>query len=126
MPAYRSRIGSVQFLPPAPVVDLRVSNGSSVEAVEALIDSGADATCIPEHVAERLELQPISVLLVGGAGARAEDRLVYRAQSLKLEHVAVDNFAVIGMPIDYAIVGRDLMNGFRLRLDGPVLHFTIE
>lgn len=126
MPAYRSRIGSVQFLPPAPVVDLRVSNGSSVETVEAIVDSGADATCVPEQVAERLELQPISTLLVGGAGARAENRLVYRALSIGLEHIALDNFAVIGMPIDYGIVGRDLMNRFRVRLDGPALRFTIE
>ena len=101
MPAYRSRIGSVQFFPPAPVVDLRVSHGS-------------------------LELQPISILLVGGAGVRAENRIVYRAERLELENIATDNVAVIGMPIDYAIVGRDLMNRCRIQLDGPALHLTIE
>jgi hypothetical protein len=126
MPTYRSRIGSVQFLPPAPVVDLRVSGGSSVETVEALIDSGADATCIPEHVVERLELQPISILLVGGAGGTAENRFVYRALSLRLEHISLDNYAVIAMPIEYGIIGRDLMNRLRIRLDGPELRFAIE
>lgn len=77
-------------------------------------------------VVERLELQPISVLLVGGAVARAENRLVYRARSLRLAHIVVDNFAVIEMPIDDAIVGRDLLNRFRVLLDGPKLAFTIE
>jgi predicted aspartyl protease len=126
MPIYRSRIGSVQFIPPAPVADLRVSNGSSVETVEALVDSGADATCIPEHVAERLELQPISILLVGGAGAPAENRFVYRTLSLRLENIEFDNYAVIAMPIDYGIIGRDLINRLCVRLDGPALRFTIE
>jgi len=126
MPAYRSRIGSVQFLPPAPVVDLRVSQGSLVETVEALIDSGADSTCVPERLAEALELQPISILLVGGAGVPAENRIVYRTERLELEHIAINNFAVIAMPIEYAIIGRDFMNRYRIRLDGPVLRLTIE
>jgi hypothetical protein len=108
------------------VVELQVSNGSSVETVEALIDSGADATCIPEHVVERLELQPISILLVGGAGVSAENRFVYRALSLGLEHISLDNYAVIAMPIEYGIIGRDLMNRLRIRLDGPELRFAIE
>lgn len=126
MPTYRSRIGSVQFLPPAPVVDLRVSQGSAVETVEALIDSGADATCVPERLAEALELQPISILLVGGAGVQAENRIVYRTERLELEHIAIDNFAVIALPIQYAIIGRDLLNRYRVQLDGPALRLTIE
>ena len=43
--------------------------------MEALIDSGADSTCVPERLAEALELQPISVMLVGGAGIQAENRI---------------------------------------------------
>src|SRR3990172_9911098 len=100
MPPYRSRIGSVQFLPPAPVVDLRVSQGSLVETVEALIDSGADSTCVPERMAEALELQPISILLVGGAGVPAESRIVYRTERLELGQHAIDNFSPIAMPIE--------------------------
>ena len=79
MPEYRNRIGSVEFLPPAPVVNLRIQHEASEETLEALIDSGADLTCIPEKVAALLELQRISILLVTGAHGRSENRLVYRA-----------------------------------------------
>lgn len=126
MPVYRRQIGSVDFTPPAPVVEVRIIDGSSVETVEALVDSGADATCIPERVAEALELQPISVLRVGGADGGSEDRLVYRAESIQFEGQTLGNVALIGLPVSYAIVGRDLMNRFVIRLEGPSLHFTIE
>ena len=124
MPEYRNRIGSVEFLPPAPVVNLRIQHEASEETLEALIDSGADLTCI--KVAALLELQPISILLVAGADGRSENRLVYRAQSVTFESISLVNLAVVGMPIEYGIIGRDLMNKFVFRLDGPSLRFSIE
>ena len=126
MPEYRSQIGSVPFLPPAPVVELEITSESSGATLEALVDSGADSTCIPERVAAALELQPVSALLVGGADGRSENRLVYRAYSINFNGISLVNFAVIGMPIEYGIVGRDLMNKFMFRLNGPSLLFTIE
>ena len=126
MPEYRNRIGSVEFLPPAPVVNLRIHHEASEETLEALVDSGADLTCIPEKVAAVLELQPISILLVAGADGRSENRLVYRAHSITFESISLVNLAVIGMPIEYGIIGRDLMNRFVFRLDGPSLRFSIE
>ncbi len=126
MPEYRNRIGSVEFLPPAPVVNLRIQHDASEETLEALVDSGADLTCIPEKVAALLELQPISILLVAGADGRSENRLVYRAQSVTFESISLVNLAVVGMPIEYGIIGRDLMNKFVFRLDGPSLRFSIE
>ena len=52
--------------------------------------------------------------------------LSYRTERLELEHISINNFAVIAMPIEYAIIGRDFMNRYRIRLDGPVLRLTIE
>lgn len=96
-----------------------------METIEALVDSGADSTCIPETLAAELELQPISALLVGGAGSESQTRLVYRVHRIPFEGFAIANFAVIGMPIEYGILGRDLMNRFIFRLNGPSLRFTI-
>jgi hypothetical protein len=59
-------------------------------------------------------------------GAGAENRIVYRTEGLELEHIAIDNFAAIAMPIEYAILGRDFMNRYRIQLDGPGLRLTIE
>ena len=73
-----------------------------------------------------LELQPISILLGGGAGVPAENRIVYRTERLELENIAIDNFAVIAMPIETAIIGRDFMNRYSIRLDGPGLRLRIE
>lgn len=81
---------------------------------------------MPENLAATLELQPISVLLVSGADGNSENRLVYRAQAIRFDTVSVVNFPVIGMPVEYGIIGRDLMNNFVVRLDGPSLVFTIE
>jgi hypothetical protein len=52
--------------------------------------------------------------------------LSIRTERLDLEHISIDNFAVIAMPIDYAIIGRDLMNRYHILLDGPALRLTIE
>ena len=73
-----------------------------------------------------MELQPVAAFLVGGADGRSEKRLAYRAHSINFNGISLVNFAVIGMPIEYRIVGRDLMNKFVFRLNGPSLLFTIE
>jgi predicted aspartyl protease len=49
------------YIPSAPIVELRVTDGHTALSVSliALIDTGADATMVPIAVLERLKIEPI-------------------------------------------------------------------
>ncbi len=120
MPEYDANFAS----PPAPVARVTIRNASrnkSVTDVPMLIDTGADATLIPRALLPFLgiseeSLKPSEFSLIGFDGSRSPAILV----SAELEFLGKrlrGEYLLIEAP--YGVLGRDVLNLFRLIFDGP-------
>ncbi len=118
--------GSVD--PPAPVVELAVSafDGSVSLTARVLIDSGADISVLPETLVRALDLRRVGFAEVAGYGAEAVTRFVYSAQ-VRLPGSSADRLVrVLSWDSPEGLAGRDLLNHWRVVLDGPRRQLTVE
>ena len=111
------------YQPPAPVVSLSLrtldGRNQAVANVPALLDTGADVTLLPRWAVEQLGLTPQAD---GGVQLAWFDGSIRSAESVELEASFQGGrfqgrYAVIDQP--HGIVGRNLLNHFRLHFDGP-------
>ena len=89
----------------------------------ALIDTGADLWTLPPTAIQHLQLVPLDEIPV--ASYRGET--VLAATYLIRMHMGswtIDAVEIIAGGEEYAILGRDVLNQFRLVLDGP--HGVLE
>ena len=117
-----------QFSPPAPLVYVTVHSPDGkhhVEEFPAQIDPAADRTVIPLRLAEALALIPLGELPFGGLGGT-----IVRA---KTYHVRIGIRGMPAIPLNAAahheealvLLGRDVLNHYRILLDGPNLKAEI-
>jgi len=95
-------------------------------SVPAVIDTGADRTCIPRSVFAKLgELN----FEYGEVGVQGAVGVVERKQTfvvhLKFADCDFLDLEVIALEEDFALIGRDLLNQHRIVLDGPKSEFHI-
>ena len=105
--------------PPAPVVPLRITHPhlrDGAVVLSALIDTGADSTCIPVAVASRLRLPIVDVADVEGVGGL---RNRVRIHSARVEVATIRILASVVALGDEAIVGRDVLSRAFFCIDGP-------
>jgi hypothetical protein len=110
------------YTPPAPVarLTLRTPDGlKAVTDVPAVLDTGADVTLLPRWAVEQLGLTPET-----DAGVRLAwfDGSIRSAETVELEASFQGGrfrgrYALVDQP--HGIVGRNLLNHFRLLFDGP-------
>ena len=120
MPNYDADFAS----PPAPVARVIIRNplaGKSVTEVPLLIDTGADATLIPRAILPYLDideatLEPTGCSLVGFDGTMSPAILVPIMLEFLGKRVAGEYLLTEAR---YGILGRDVLNLFRLVFDGP-------
>jgi len=123
MPQYNTTVA-----PPAPILDVKVSNPHQpeVEGIdkEALIDSGAFMTAIPEDFVDKLDILPSreidGVKAYKGKGQKHYAYFVnvsFGEYSFYTEVLAVKRKNVL--------IGRDILNQLKLILDGKNLNFDI-
>jgi len=92
-----------------------VYEDQSVE-VEALIDSGASATLIPESVADQLALVPINkVVMRDFQGQVVGEKNVYH---IKVTIDSLDFDIDVAETAGFAIIGRDILNKINTTLYG--------
>ena len=118
---------STLFDPPAPAVDVEISTpGGDAErtAIRMLVDSGADMTCLPKSLVETLKsLRSGSIEVLGYSRRPRIRRTIYI--DFRVAGKRIEGVEVLPIESDYGLLGRDIINKFELRLDGPGLSLSI-
>jgi predicted aspartyl protease len=117
-----------QLTPPAPFahVTLRSVNGArELTDLPAQLDSGADRTVVPSQAVELLGLVPVRELDAHGvAGERM--RLPTFLVEVEIRQLQAMTMEVLASPHEpFVLLGRDILNQFRIVLEGPQLAFEI-
>ncbi len=109
---------------PAPEIELHAAipnNPSCTASVVSIVDTGAVKTCVPESFIERLRRDNLELdyrwAHATGPGGRIDVR-VYTVD-LKVGHTEFSDFEVIALSKSYGLIGRDILNAYRVILDGP-------
>jgi predicted aspartyl protease len=118
MPEYDSE----NFDPPAPVAYVTLRNpatGVSLSDVPMLIDTGADATLLPQEFVRQLGIEPDANTLVEVQGFNGEISLtkMVKLEIYFLERKFAGQFLLIDQPM--GILGRNILNSITIVLDGP-------
>jgi len=108
------------YNPAAPVLPITVcAPGEGVKRVttDALVDTGADITCVPGAIINALDAECASTYEVFGVnGVPIGFRDTY---FLEFEIMATRKLVEVIAVGDEPILGRNLINEFTLHLDGP-------
>lgn len=120
MPSY-----SLDFKPPAPVIRAKLVKPVEELEVEldALIDTGASISVIPESVITELKLIPqtsVKIKIATESREEAKKRGSIDAYYLNIviKEKLFELMKVIVTKQDHALIGRDILNEFNLFLEG--------
>jgi hypothetical protein len=114
--------------PPAPVLDVTIANAANRRrrrSLSALIDTGSDITAIPEPLVSVLQLYPIGRLQLESVNATTSVVLTYTVQ-ITIGELSIPRLEVILTGLDFVVVGRDVLNGVYLLLNGPEQSFDLQ
>ena len=111
---------------PAPVLPLKIGPpyGSPTTEVEALVDSGASCCCIPLEMVGKLNL-PVHRRNVPTNTAGGKVKFDVYGVIVGIEGKTYC-LPVLGLNLPFAIVGRDILNSYEVKLDGPRLTLEIS
>jgi hypothetical protein len=118
-----------EYRPPAPLIPVHVSNPlTSSEPIQwvAQLDPGADRTVFPEQLLELLSAQVFDATVVEGFGGGR-----YRVPTYVVK-IQIPTFrthvveVTEGRGEEFVLLGRDVLNKYRLTLNGPQLQLDIE
>jgi hypothetical protein len=114
--------------PPAPIVPLTVFPPPGVRAdpivLNALADTGADHTCLPSQVMYALNLLPNGMVSI--SGATGSGTCYQYSVDLEFHNRRFPACTVVELPfLTQALLGRDLMNFYRLEFNGPSNYLTV-
>jgi hypothetical protein len=118
-----------QVTPPAPFVHVTVQppgGATAVSELPALLDTAADITVIPAQVADDLHLVPLGEVPIGGFDGRVTWVSTFLIQLGLRQFLPRVIRVVASRDEPYVLLGRDVLNGYRLLLDGPQLRLEIE
>ncbi|MGQ0603677.1 MAG: retroviral-like aspartic protease family protein [Anaerolineales bacterium] len=113
--------------PPAPFLDIQIEHPTQPQRVAQLyakVDTGADISVIPLSVAQALGLEVAGEVSAMGFNRQVNTYTVYITRLIfpsgQRAHVHV-----LATVSDETVLGRDVLNHFRLLLDGPALTLEI-
>ena len=113
---------NAQLQPPAPFVRVTLRHhrtGAEAQDVPAQLDTAADRTLLPLTVVQALGLDAIGDLLIGGVGGTVAVMPVYAVQ-LGIHTLPPTGLEVVTHPNEsWVMLGRDVLNAYRMVFDGP-------
>ncbi len=109
----------------APVLPVRVGrpDGEPTVALAAVVDSGADITVLPAELATGMELPAVGDVRVAGIGGVVQRAPVYAVLVETAGRRRIVEAVALG---GEALLGRDVLNAWRVVLDGPRLVTRVE
>jgi predicted aspartyl protease len=118
-----------QVSPPAPfayvLIRAAVDGATAVES-PAQIDTAADLTVIPSRLVEELQLDQLSEFPIVGVDGHMSVLPTFLVQ-LQIRELPPRVVEVLASSLEpYVLLGRDVLNHFRITLDGPNLVMDIE
>jgi hypothetical protein len=120
MPTFRYRYTGGN--PPSPAVLLNLNNplaNARVQDIWGLVDSGADQSVLPEAMIVTLGLVKLDQEVIRGFDGRPQLLGTYKVV-FQIRDLAPIELEIIASPhINYPIVGRDVLNRYKVVLDGP-------
>jgi hypothetical protein len=122
MPRYDTRVQ-----PPAPFVDVLILHPSDHEQTRGIrgkLDSGADISVIPEELADELHLIPAREIQTRGYDGTVRDIQSYFV-AFEIEGYPIRLVEVVASRRTDVLLGRDVLNHFRIILDGKMLTFEM-
>lgn len=118
-----------QVSPPAPFVYVSVCaavEGTAAAECPAQLDTAADLTVIPSRLVEDLQLDQLSEFPILGVDGHLSTLPTFLVQ-IRIRELSPRVVEVVASPLEpYVLLGRDVLNHFRITLDGPNLVFDIE
>ena len=113
-----------QVTPPPPFVHVTIGSPITENVLPdfpAQIDTAADTTVIPQQLVDALDLDPLEEKPIMGFGGHIVNvsPFLVRLGVRGSEAFAVRVLASEGEP--FVLLGRDVLNRYRLVLDGPAL-----
>lgn len=109
--------------PPAPFIDLLLRHPEQPDqslSIRAKIDTGADISALPDRLIAQLNLPITGKLLVRGYEGRSQEVTAY-AVHIEIDSARFRVYEVLATHESHALLGRDILNYFYLRLNGPEL-----
>jgi len=117
-----------QVSPPAPFVYVTVRNpqtSAELHDVPAQLDTGGDRTVLPADLVQTLGLFQFGSILIAGLGSLAAPRPSYLVE-VRIHNLAAQTIeAVSDADEAWILLGRDVLNSYRIVLDGPQLALEI-
>jgi hypothetical protein len=118
-----------QLQPPAPFVNVTLRNpvtGAEHRDVPAQLDIAADRTVLPATLVAVLALPQIGTISIGGVGGFIQPMASYPVQ-VALHDLPVQTIEAVASPGEqWVLLGRDVLNAFRINLVGPQLFLEIS
>lgn len=112
------------FTPPAPFVYVTLQNpftGAREGNAPAQLDTAADRTLLPETLVRKLGLPVVDSLRIGGVGGIEQDMPLHPVL-LGVHDLPFLRVRVVSSPGEsWVLLGRDVLNEYRMLLDGPGL-----
>jgi predicted aspartyl protease len=111
-----------QFRPSAPFVyvTIRTADGASeIGELPAQLDTAADRTVVPMKVVDELAVEPMGNIPIGGVAGHVTLMPTFLVQ-VEIRLLRSVNVAVVAHREEpFVLLGRDVLNQFRVSLDGP-------
>ena len=118
---------SYTYLSPQTSIQLsNPSNNSKSLPVDAIVDTGAVMTCIPESAIIQLgESLVYSTITVRDINRNFQERKTYFI-NISIADYEYRNIEVVAIPKKYALIGRDILNRHKIILDAPNEKWSIS
>jgi len=120
---------SQQLTPPAPFVYVSVgclATGALVSSLPAQIDTAADRTVLPRRLVENLGLAEDGRALFQGFAGEIVELPLYLVEMRIQDFRPLLVRAALGAAESHILLGRDVLNAYRLLLEGPALSLQVD